>query len=161
MQPGDVIWVKTLKADGTLHRRWRSVIEEVTPELIVAITRVGNPVYAAGKTYTQSFHIRNYYWPGYRHTLLEVYAPDGELVELYADVCSPVEILDSEIRFVDHELDVSHLMDGEPRLVDEDEFAEAAELYGYSEEFQQVCYQAAAEALALITGWQARGMPVD
>jgi hypothetical protein len=43
-------------------------------------------------------------------------------------------------------------------VVDEDEFVEAATLYGYTPEFQAECYRAVAEVLAFIGDWQHRGI---
>ena len=77
--------------------------------------------------------IRSYYWPGRRHNLLEIYGADGQLVELYADITSPVEVRENEIAFIDHELDVSQLAGQAPRIVDQDEFAAAAVAFGYSD----------------------------
>jgi hypothetical protein len=79
--------------------------------------------------------------------------------EIYVNISSPVEIKDSEIRFTDYELDVSRNPPHAARIVDEDEFLEAVSRYGYSEDFQQACYQVAREAIQVATGWVAEGMP--
>ena len=88
-----------------------------------------------------------------------MYAANGRLAEIYVNISSPVEIGDSQLRFTDYELDVSREPPQEARIVDEDEFLEGVTKYGYSEEFQQACYQAAREAIGVANSWAAKGMP--
>jgi protein associated with RNAse G/E len=90
--------------------------------------------------------------------LLEVYRPDGALNELYADICGPVLLVEGEVHLIDHELDVSMMAGDEPRIVDQDEFAEAAEQYGYSEEFVRESYALAEELLVVLAEWPPRGV---
>jgi protein associated with RNAse G/E len=63
------------------------------------------------------------------------------------------------MRFIDLELDITLEPPHRARVVDEDEFLEAAARYGYSEAFQQACYEVAREALEVADRWVARGMP--
>jgi hypothetical protein len=63
------------------------------------------------------------------------------------------------IRYVDYELDVSRRPSGRAVIVDEEEFLEAAEVFGYSAEFRRACTEAAQEAVRLAEGWVARGAP--
>lgn len=163
-KPGDEITVRVHKADGSVYRWWRATVETVEDASIVAVTPVGNPVHQSARwfdrtEFPQPWAIRSYYFPGRRHTVLEVYQPDGSLYELYADVCSPIEFIDGELHYADYELDVSKLGDAEARIIDEDEFEEAAGQFDYSEAFRQVCYGVAYEALEIIADWQPRGMP--
>ena len=162
MTPGDTIWVRTYKANGRLHRWWQAQVEAVEGECIVTYTVIGSPIYHNPDRFPAAlFHlqhtIRSYYWPGRRHNLLEIYDAGGALVELYADITSPVEIAEDEIRFTDHELDVSQLTGQAPQIVDQDEFAEAAVVYGYSEAFMSQCYELAEALLDVLAGWQPRG----
>jgi protein associated with RNAse G/E len=163
MKPGDTVWVRVFKADGSPHRWWQVVIEDVDAACIVAITKPGNIVYHnasrfPSSEYRQKHFIRNFYYPGRCHTLLEVYRPDGALNELYADICSPVQLIEGEIHLIDHELDVSQMAGDVPRIVDQDEFAEAAEQYGYSEEFVRESYALAEKLLRVLAEWQPRGV---
>jgi protein associated with RNAse G/E len=61
--------------------------------------------------------------------------------------------------FKDHELDVSKYPPKTAKLIDEDEFAEAALKYQYTQEFQDQMYSAAEEALELANHWQAKPSP--
>ena len=62
------------------------------------------------------------------------------------NVNSPGEIDEAGIRYVDCELDVSRKLPGPAVIVDEDEFREAAEMFGYSAEFREACYEGTREA---------------
>lgn len=163
MKAGDVIWVRAFKADGSTHRWFRVLVEDVQPDCIITWTQAGNPVYLNRDRFErdagmQSHPIRAYYWPGRRHNLLEVYETDGRLRELYADIISPLEVTEGEIRFIDHELDVSQLAGEDPRIVDEDEFEEAAAKYGYSEEFVRQCHELAKQLLVVVGNWRPQGI---
>ena len=160
MHTGQVIQVKAFKADGTCYRWWQATVEAVAPGQLVVITPPDHKVEDPAGGWISKYAIRSYYWPGKRYSLLEVFTPDGQLDEVYVNINSPVEIEDGEVRFTDYELDVSRRPPLGARIVDEEEFREAAAAYGYSEEFQRTCYRAAREAVALADGWLAAGMPV-
>ncbi len=89
---------------------------------------------------------------------MEIYNPDGQLYELYSDIISPIELNDGEIRFIDHELDVFQLPGQTPQIVDQDEFAEAAEQYGYTEQFMRESYDLANELLEVMANWKPLGL---
>ena len=162
MKPGDTIWVRVFKSDGSTHRWWQARVESVQDDCLITWTSVGNPVYHNSERfsrpiYHQKHHIRSYYWPGRRHDLLEVYNPDGQLHELYADITSPVEIVDGEVSFIDHELDVQMFAGQPPLIVDQDEFAEAALSYQYTDDFVRESYAVAEEVVGLLASWQPLG----
>lgn len=162
MKPGDTIWVRTSKADGRPHRWWQAQVEAVDDECVVVYSAIGSPIHHNPDRFPAAIFplrhaIRSYYWPGRRHNLLEIYGANGQLVELYADITSPVEVRENEIAFIDHELDVSQLAGQAPRIVDQDEFAAAAVAFGYSDEFMHQCYELAEALLDVVAHWQPRG----
>ena len=163
MTPGDTVWVRIFKADGQPHRWLQARVEATEGECIVLYSAAGSPVYHNPQRFSAPLFplqhaIRAYYWPGRRHNVLEIYEPDGRLAELYADITSPVEVTEDEVRFIDHELDVSQLTGEAPRIVDQDEFAEAAVAFGYSEEFMRQCYALAEELEGVLAHWRPRGL---
>ena len=166
MKPGDEIWVRVFKADGSTHRWWRAQIEEAGEDCIIAYAGIGNEVFHnpdrfLRPVFRQRRVIRSYYWPGRRHNLLEVYEPDGSLRELYIDIISPIRLAGNEVHFVDHELDVQMKAGDIPRIIDQDEFAEAAQQYGYTEEFVRESYNLAEQLLGLLSGWTPRGFDAN
>jgi protein associated with RNAse G/E len=159
LEPGDRVTVSAHKADGTRYRRWQATVEAVADDHVVVVTQPGHRVEYLQGTFTSEHAIRGFYWLDRSYSLLEAYARDGSLVEVYVNIASPAKVCGSDIRFTDHELDVSRRLPGEARIVDQDEFAEAAARYGYSEEFQRACYRTALEARELANRWVAGGMP--
>lgn len=163
MKPGDIIWVRLFKSDGSAYRWWQTRVESVTAECLITYTPAGNKVFHNPDHYRNPIYItkhdmRTFYWPSRRHDLLEVYSPDGSLYEYYVNITSPVEIVDDEVRFIDHELDVQMYAGQAPQILDQDEFAEAAVLYGYSDAFVRECYVLAEEVIGLLAAWQPLGM---
>jgi protein associated with RNAse G/E len=156
---GDRVQAKAYKSDGTCYRWWSATVEVVHAYKLVLVTPVGHQIEGTDGGWPSENALRVYYWPGKWYSLLEAYAPNGELAEIYVNISSPMEIEDSNLWFTDYELDVRRRPPGEAWLEDEDEFLEAATEYGYSEEFQQACYEVAREALDLANGWVAGGMP--
>lgn len=115
---------------------------------------------ADGGVFHIEHHLRAYYWFGKYHNLIEVFEPGGNLLELYINIASPPEWENGILKFKDHELDVSKYPPKPAVILDEDEFAEAASLYGYSPQFQEKMYAIAREALVLADAWAARPCPV-
>src|SRR5690606_20757865 len=105
-------------------------------------------------------YIRGHYWFDRPFNLLEVFAVDGTLVEIYVNVASQPVLDGDRLTFADYELDVSIEGDGPPRILDEDEFVEAIKRYGYSAEFQASCRAAAQDGLALAASWTPGCVPV-
>lgn len=162
MKPGDELWVRAFKADSSPYRWWRAAIEQASEECIITYTRVGNAIFHNPAKFRrvilhQRHAIRTYYWPGRRHNLLEVYMPDGRLRELYIDIISPIQVNDGEIHYIDHELDVQMYAGEKPQIIDQDEFAEAAELFGYTGEFYQASFDLAVQLLDVLEAWQPAG----
>ena len=160
LQVGSQIHVRAYKSDGTCYRWWTGTVEAVEPGLVVVATPAGHRVQNSEGGWTSKWAIRAYYWPDRWYTVLEVYLPDGTLTEIYVNINSPVEIGDDRLCFTDYELDVSRELPNPARLVDEDEFREAARQYGYSGEFQQHVYRIARDAIEVADNWVAKGMPI-
>jgi protein associated with RNAse G/E len=159
METGDKVLVKAYKSDGTCYRWLHATVEAVDTDKVVTITPVGHRVEGTHGVWASQHAIRVFYWLDRWYSLLEVYAPDGRLEEIFVNINSPVEIEGLQLRFTDYELDVSRKLPHEAVVVDEDEFQEAASKYGYSEEFQRACYQVVREAFEVANSWVAKGMP--
>ena len=161
MRVGDRVRVNAYKSDGTCYRWWIATVEAVERDRVVVVTPVGHWVEDIEGGWASPWAIRGYYWFGRGYSLLEVCTAEGRLDEVYVNISSPMEMGDGQLRFTDYELDVSRKLPHPARIEDEDEFQEAAAKYGYSEAFQDACYEVAREALGLANRWVGRGMPVD
>ncbi len=158
MQIGDQIQVKAYKSDGTCYRWWRATVEAIEEDVIMTIAPAGKRVEAINGGWISAGAIRTFYWLYKPYSLLEVYTSDGRLGEIYVNINSLIQIEPGQLSYVDYELDVTLRPPGVARIVDQDEFAEAVGMYGYTAEFQQFCYQAAEEAVQLANQWVAKGM---
>jgi protein associated with RNAse G/E len=156
---GDVIRVRVLHADGQCYRSWQAVVEHTTGNCLVTLSLLGSRVHdVRGERITEG-RIRAHYWFDRPYNLLEEYEEDGTLLELYANVAAPPVMTDEGFDVTDHELDVKW-QPGEPaHILDEDEFAAAADRYGYTPEFQTECRAAAVTLLSLVESWQTEDIP--
>jgi len=137
------------------------MIESVDADLIVTVSPAGSSVVDGKRgTYQVAHHLRSYYWHDKFYNLIEAFDTQGNLIEIYINIASPPEFKNDIMSFKDHELDVSKYPPKAAQLIDEDEFAEAAVKYQYTQEFQDKMYSAAEEALELANHWQARPFPV-
>ena len=159
LQIGSAITMRAYKTDGTCYRWWTATVEAIEPGLVVTATPAGHRLHTPDGDWISRWAVRSTYWPDRWYSLLEVYQPDGTLAEIYVNINSPVEIDDAQLCYTDYELDVSRELPHPARLVDEDEFEEAALKYGYSAEFQRTCYRVAQTAIEIANNWVAKGMP--
>jgi protein associated with RNAse G/E len=159
MEIDERVRVEAYKLDGTCYRWWHVTVEVVEADKVVVFAPAGHRVEEAGGGWRSEHAIRAFYWLDRWYSVLEVYARDGTLEEIYVNIASPVRIEDGRIWFVDYELDVSRKPPHEARIVDEEEFLEAVFRYGCTTEFQQACYRVAKEAIEVANRWVAGGMP--
>ena len=161
MKPGDKIHVRACKTDGTVYRSWHTTIESVDADSIVTISPAESMVIDKTKLgdHPIKHHLRSYYWFDKFYNLIEVFDVDGTLIEIYINIATPPEFENGGMSFKDHELDVSRFLPEAAKLIDEDEFAEAAIKYQYSKEFQEKMYSVAEEAIELANHWQAKPVP--
>jgi protein associated with RNAse G/E len=160
MKAGDKIHVCACKTDGTVYRSWHTMIESVDADSIVTISPAGGMVEDRARIIYQVEHIlRSYYWFDKFYNLIEVFDTQGNLVEIYINIASPPEFENGMMSFKDHELDVTRYPSKAAQLIDEDEFAEAAVKYQYTQEFQDRMYAVAEEVLELANTWKARPCP--
>jgi protein associated with RNAse G/E len=159
MEPGQQIIIRALKASGEAYRWWPAVVESVTEDRLITLSNVGHTVDGPKGGWVSRFDVRGVYWFDRSYNLTELYLPNGHLKQIYIHVASPPTLCRDELVYTDHELDVV-LRPGHPvRLLDEHEFIEACDEYGYSPDFQEVCRDAAIEALRLAKRWKPVGPP--
>ena len=156
---GSPIEVRALKSDGTAYRWWPTTIESADANALVTWSQPGKLVHAPAGSSVATYYSRATYWYDRPYNVFEVYRADGPLLEVYVNIASPAKLDGHILTFKDHELDVVLKPGQPPIVVDEDEFAEAAERFGYTAEFQAECYRAVAEVLSFIKDWQPAGLP--
>ena len=161
MHIGDKIRVEAYKANGECYRWWQTTVETCDDSHIVTVSPVGQPTNDLKRGNWIGKHIlRAYYWFDKLYNLIEVFEPDGRLLEIYINIASRPWMKDGVLCFTDYELDVSAYPPAKAVLADEDEFAEAMLKYGYSAEFQREMHRVALECLEIANNWQAGDAPV-
>jgi protein associated with RNAse G/E len=159
MHIGQRIQIRAFRSDGVCYRAWEATVEELPAGGVVVVTPVGHRVVEIDHGRSSEYAIRAHYWTDRLYSLLEVYNRDETLSQIYVNINGPVEIDGDGLRYVDYELDVSYRPPGPAVVVDQDEFREAAAAFGYSAEFQEVCFDAAREAVHVAEAWLPRGAP--
>lgn len=159
VRTGGVIEIRARKADGTCYRWWHAVVESSDAEGVVTLNRAGDRVNGPAGGWAMKHASRTTYWFSRPYNLAEVYQPDGSLKQIYIHIASPAELRDGTLIYVDHELDVVKRPGEELRIVDEDEFDQAAAQFGYSHEFKCSCRDAVDEAIDLASRWCIAGAP--
>lgn len=151
---GDLMTFRCLHADGQWYKRWQATIESISETQIVTYSPPNGWAEIANRGVTHLPRaIRGYYWHNKFFNLIEVINADGSNHEVYINVASPLISAGDELHFTDHELDVVKFPGQPARIIDQDEFEAAIDLYGYSAEFQTQCWQAAEEARQLAEKW--------
>ena len=103
MKIGDKIRACARKSDGTIYRSWHATVESIEAGLIVTVAPAGSLVdNKDGGQARLAHHYRCYYWPGKFYNLLELFEPDGKLVEIYLNIASPPTFEDNILSFKDH-----------------------------------------------------------
>lgn len=160
-QENDILTVQTLHADGQCFRSWTSRIEQVTEAGLIMLSVPGHDVEDVKGNWVLRNYIRSYFWFDRPYNVLEVYEPDGTFIELYMNVASPPTLEGDTLTWTDHELDVSKLPGQPARIVDQDEFADAAIRYRYSPEFQAHCHVISEELRQLAERWMPAGLKTN
>lgn len=154
------ITVRMLKHNGFCYRHHIGRMLAATPAGLVICAPAGTAVWDYRNPWRGRYDVYSYCWFDRWYNVVEIFDRDDVLVEIFAHIASPATFANGVLSYIDYELDVVKLASnpGPPELVDEDEFAEAAQVHGYSAALQQRCYAAAAEAADLLARWQV-GLP--
>jgi protein associated with RNAse G/E len=160
MKIGDRIHVCACKADGSVYRNWHTTIETMDADSIVTISPAGSEMEDQKRGRIRIGHsMRSYYWFDKFYNLIELFDAQGNLAQIYINIASTPQSGDASLCFKDYELDVFKYPSSPAELIDEDEFAEAAVKYQYTQEFQDRMYAVAEEALELANTWKAKPVP--
>jgi protein associated with RNAse G/E len=160
MKIGEQIQVRACKADGSVYRSWHTTIETVDTDSIVTVSPLGSEMFDQKRGNIHIGHtMRSYYWFDKFYNLIELFDAQGNLVQIYINIASPPYPEDGSMCFKDYELDVFKYPSDPAKLIDEDEFAEAAVKYQYTQEFQDRMYAVAEEVLELANTWKAKPVP--
>jgi protein associated with RNAse G/E len=159
VRAGDNVEIRALHADGTPYRWWQATVEQVNPDTIVVTWPEGTIFEAPTPERVKIGRRRSrcFFWFHRPYIVTESYGPGGDLVEIFADISSPARIHEGAIVFTDYELDVVWRAGATLVIEDEDEFREAAQRYGYTDEFQAECWRLVDRVREVVDAWRPIG----
>ena len=148
---GTPIQVESTKFDGSLHYRYEMIVVADEGERLMAWGPVGTRFQSYRGSYdaTRHFlmlHSRDRYW-----NLEVMWDEDWTPNKHYVNIALPSTWDDGTLRFVDLDLDISWWPDGSVGLLDEDEFAEHHERFGYPQWLVDRAWAAVDEVRAMIS----------
>lgn len=131
LQVGAQVEVHSIKYDGSPHRWWQSVVKAVDTGGVLLETADGTLMHGPRGGWKSRGGLTQLWWDRWYN----VYKADEGTASLlyYVHIALPPKVSHGgrRISYVDLELDVIMDQDGAVHLVDEDEFREAQQVYGY------------------------------
>ncbi len=156
---GNIVTVRSLKHDGSVHREWRARVMKRQGALIILEgsfeEEVRHPLLGHIVRGTLS---TEYYWTNRWYSVFRFREPDGALRNYYCNINAPIEFDERVLSFVDLDMDILVAPDFSFKILDEDEFAVNAARFCYPQEFHKRTHAALDELLALI---KRREFPFD
>ncbi len=147
---GRRIRVCSTKYDGSPHWEFDSWFVMERGPLLVTLNFAGQELQTWNGPWTTPYHTRNHFWSDRWYNVLRLERPEGgELVGWYCNVTTPAQFDSENVRYVDLDLDVNVPAQGEPEVLDEDEFLEHSQRMGYPPDVVQQARLAVDEILGL------------
>ena len=143
--------VQAYKYDGTLHRNWGAELIHREGSLVVLDAKFPNEiVHELLGTIASGTQSLEYYWLDRWYNVFRFAQPDGKLRNYYCNVNVPAKFDGETLSYVDLDLDILVDPDFSYRVLDVEDFARNAELYGYTEEVQANARQALDALVSMI-----------
>jgi protein associated with RNAse G/E len=144
--------VRATNFDGAFHWGHPATLERHHDVLVVTSTMPGLVVKTETGEYVSPYQTRAHYWTERWFNVIRLEEPGRGLFGYYCNIASPMTFDGETVSYVDLQLDVRIRREHGVltfRLVDEDEFQEARDHYGYNEELIERCYAAVEELRGL------------
>ena len=146
-----MITVRAHKYDGSAHRSWSAKVLRREGSLIVL-----NAVFAEELqhhllgTIERGTASLEYYWLDRWYNIFRFQEPTGELRNYYCNVNIPPEFDGEVLRYIDLDIDILVNADLSYTVLDQDEFEQNSQTYGYPEEVRKHARLAVTELEQLI-----------
>ena len=158
----DSVWLRAQNFDGVPHWGHPALRVQVSPELVITRTGFASIVARENGAFTSNWATRGHYWPDRWYNVIRLDSPERGLDGFYCNIAQPLPFDGSTVRYVDLQLDVRVFVESDGslnwRLLDEDEFQEARDHYGYDDELIRRCYEAVDQVIAAV---KARDFPFN
>ena len=147
---GRRIRVCSTKYDGSPHWEFDSWYVEEKGPLLVTLNFAGQELMTWNGPWTDPYDSRNHFWSDRWYNIIRCDLPlGGGLHQWYCNVATPTQFDGETIRYVDLDLDVIVPFEGEPRVVDEEEFLENSARMGYPPDVVKQARRAVDELITL------------
>ena len=148
---GQEISVRTLKYDGTEHRRWKARLQSRVDSLLVLDARFEKEIrHDLLGTIVPGTISLEYYWLDRWYNVFRFSQPNGDLRNYYCNVNAPPVLAGATLSYVDLDIDILVAPDLSYQILDEDEFRSSAERYKYPAEIHGNVHRATKELIGLI-----------
>lgn len=158
LAPGTAIPVASTKYDGSLHYRHTMRVVDDRGDRLRVWAPAGTVFHSYRGRYAATRHFLMLHYSDRDWNLEVMWEPDWTPNKHYINIALPSTWRDGTLRFVDLDLDISWWADGTINLLDEDEFAEHRERFGYPQWLVDRAWDAVDEVRGLIS---ARNTPFD
>lgn len=147
--PGSRVLLRATKYDGAAH--WIQPFQVLSDDgtLLVAQYRARTPIYTSRGEFRSPYDSRVYFWRDRWYNVFRLSRPGCSLALWYCNVTTPPSFDGCQIGYVDLDLDVTVRPNGFIDLLDEDEFEEHQQRYGYPNEVIARAEQAARDVANL------------
>jgi len=150
---GRRIRVCSTKYDGSPHWEFDSwfVLEE--GPLLVTLNFAGQELQTSDGPWTTPYDTRNHFWADRWYNVMRLELPNGGgLHGWYCNVTTPAQCDGENVYYADLDLDVFVPANGEPEMLDEDEFRENGARMGYTPDVIEQARRAVDELCSLAVG---------
>ena len=150
MKP-DAITVRVLKHDGAEYRRWNATIARRAGSLIVLDAAFEDDVqHDLLGNISRGTRTIEHYWLDRWYNIFRFLESDGTTKLFYCNVNMPPAISGGILSYIDLDIDILVQPDFSYQVLDLDEFASNALLYGYSEQVKSQAQSAINELISMI-----------
>jgi hypothetical protein len=147
---GRPISICSTKYDGSRHWEFDAWLVHEEGPLLVTMNFAGQELQTWKGPWVTPYDDRGHFWSNRWYNVFRSERPNaGGLHGWYCNVATPAEFDGETLRYVDLDLDVIVSAEGEPRVLDEDEFLENSAQMGYPTDIVERARRAADELVDL------------
>jgi protein associated with RNAse G/E len=147
-----LVTVRAINYDGAFHWGHPASLERHDDGIVVTSTMPGLVVKTETGEYVSPYQTQAHYWTDRWFNVIRLVEPGRGLFGYYCNIASPMTFDGETVSYIDLQLDVRIRREHGVfvfRVVDEDEFEEARDIYGYDGELIDRCYAAVEELRVL------------
>lgn len=132
------IVIKALKYPDIPHYEWQGELIKQTTDYLIVLCKPGTQFihHTKGKTYIKKNAWLEFFSLREWHTI-STEIEKGEIISYYCNVALPSVIRNSQVSFIDLDLDLVKEINEDWKVVDTDEFEFNSSKYGYSMEIKE------------------------